>query len=132
MKKWNTLLNRRGTGNHEKFPTLPDGSRDIIRGWNHVEAWKQMEALLSTGKVKAIGVCNVCHCAGFSSLEAYLLEDSTASDIWKNCFLTVPWCRPSTRSKTTPACRSRRLWICARKRASTLWPTARWAAQAAP
>ncbi|RCI17102.1 hypothetical protein L249_1806 [Ophiocordyceps polyrhachis-furcata BCC 54312] len=53
---WPVLMNP--NGNDEKFPTLPDGSRDIIRGWNHVEAWKQMEALLATGKVKAIGVCN--------------------------------------------------------------------------
>ncbi|KAM4061181.1 aldo/keto reductase family protein [Hirsutella rhossiliensis] len=53
---WPILLNPQG--NHEKFPTLPDGSRDVVHGWNHVEAWKQMEALLSTGKVKAIGVCN--------------------------------------------------------------------------
>merc|ERR1712000_472281 len=35
-----------------------DGSRDVIQGWDHREAWKQMEALVSTGKVKAIGVCN--------------------------------------------------------------------------
>ncbi|GJN72311.1 H/ACA snoRNP pseudouridylase subunit [Purpureocillium lilacinum] len=53
---WPVLLNP--DGNHDKFPTLPDGSRDVVRDWNHVEAWKQMEALLSTGKVKAIGVCN--------------------------------------------------------------------------
>ncbi|UNI22283.1 H/ACA snoRNP pseudouridylase subunit [Purpureocillium takamizusanense] len=53
---WPVLLNPKG--NHDKFPTLPDGSRDVIRDWNHIEAWKQMEALLSTGKVKAIGVCN--------------------------------------------------------------------------
>lgn len=47
-------------GNHDKFPTLPDGSRDIIRDYNHVDTWKQMEKLLGTGKVKAIGVSNVC------------------------------------------------------------------------
>ncbi|CEJ91466.1 Putative D-galacturonic acid reductase [[Torrubiella] hemipterigena] len=53
---WPVLLNPEG--NDDKFPTLPDGSRDILRDWNHVEAWKQMEALVETGKVKAIGVCN--------------------------------------------------------------------------
>ncbi|KJZ74340.1 hypothetical protein HIM_06346 [Hirsutella minnesotensis 3608] len=53
---WPALLNPEG--NHEKFPTLPDGTRDVIQGWNHVEAWRQMEALMGTGKVKAIGVCN--------------------------------------------------------------------------
>ncbi|KAF5139053.1 D-galacturonate reductase [Metarhizium anisopliae] len=45
-------------GNDDKFPTLPDGSRDIIRDWNHVEAWKQMEQVFASGKAKAIGVCN--------------------------------------------------------------------------
>lgn len=57
QQHWPVLLNPEG--NDDKFPTLPDGSRDILRDWNHVEAWKQMEALVETGKVKAIGVCNV-------------------------------------------------------------------------
>lgn len=47
------------TGNDDKFPTRPDGSRDIIKEWNHVEAWKQMEEVFASGKAKAIGVCNV-------------------------------------------------------------------------
>ena len=46
-------------GNHDKFPTKEDGSRDIIRDHDHVETWKQMEKLLGTGKVKSIGVSNV-------------------------------------------------------------------------
>jgi diketogulonate reductase-like aldo/keto reductase len=46
-------------GNDDKFPKLPDGTRDIIRSYNHVDTWKQMEKLLGTGKTKAIGVCNV-------------------------------------------------------------------------
>ncbi|KPM39290.1 D-galacturonate reductase [Neonectria ditissima] len=54
---WPLLLNPEG--NHDKFPTLPDGSRDIIRSHNHVDTWKQMEKLVATGKTKAIGVCNV-------------------------------------------------------------------------
>ena len=45
-------------GNDDKFPKLPDGSRDLIRSWSHVETWLGMEKLLQTGKVKAIGVCN--------------------------------------------------------------------------
>ncbi|XWW94284.1 hypothetical protein V2A60_002227 [Cordyceps javanica] len=53
---WPVLLNP--NGNDDKFPTLPDGSRDIIRDWKHTEAWKQMEALLATGKVRGIGVSN--------------------------------------------------------------------------
>lgn len=46
-------------GNDDKFPKLPDGSRDIIHSHNHVDTWKQMEKLLEGGKVKAIGVSNV-------------------------------------------------------------------------
>ncbi|OIW30623.1 Aldo/keto reductase [Coniochaeta ligniaria NRRL 30616] len=53
---WPLLLNPEG--NDDKFPKLPDGSRDIIRDHNHVDTWKQMEKLLPGGKTKAIGVCN--------------------------------------------------------------------------
>ncbi|QPG93578.1 H/ACA snoRNP pseudouridylase subunit [Epichloe festucae Fl1] len=45
-------------GNDDKFPKKADGSRDIITGWDHVEAWKQMEDVFASGKAKAIGVCN--------------------------------------------------------------------------
>ncbi|KAL7815905.1 D-galacturonic acid reductase [Trichoderma aethiopicum] len=53
---WPVLLNPEG--NHDKFPTLPDGKRDVIWDYNHVDGWKQMEAVLATGKTKAIGVSN--------------------------------------------------------------------------
>ncbi|KAF8208255.1 NADP-dependent oxidoreductase domain-containing protein [Mycena galopus ATCC 62051] len=53
---WPLLMNPEG--NDDKFPKLPDGSRDIIRTHNHVDTWKMMEKLVATGKVKAIGVCN--------------------------------------------------------------------------
>jgi len=53
---WPLLMNPEG--NDEKFPKLPDGSRDIIRTHNHVDTWKLMEKLVATGKTKAIGVCN--------------------------------------------------------------------------
>jgi len=46
------------TGNHEKFPKLPDGSRDLVKDWSHISTWKSMEKLMATGKVKAIGVAN--------------------------------------------------------------------------
>ncbi|OBT72297.1 hypothetical protein VF21_07955 [Pseudogymnoascus sp. 05NY08] len=45
-------------GNHEKFPRLADGSRDLDKSQSHVETYKTMERLLKTGKVKAIGVAN--------------------------------------------------------------------------
>ncbi|KAI0153079.1 Aldo/keto reductase-like protein [Xylariaceae sp. FL1272] len=45
-------------GNDDRFPKLPDGSRDIVWSHDHVETWKDMEGLLKTGKTKAIGVCN--------------------------------------------------------------------------
>lgn len=45
-------------GNHPLFPKLEDGSRDLDREWSHVDTWKNMEKLVQTGKVKAIGVSN--------------------------------------------------------------------------
>lgn len=46
--------------NDIKFPTYPDGSRDLdlTLSWSHIQTWKQMEKLVGTGKMKAIGVCN--------------------------------------------------------------------------
>ncbi|KAI2615425.1 Aldo/keto reductase [Hypoxylon sp. NC1633] len=45
-------------GNDDRFPKLPDGSRDMSWDHDHVATWTQMEALLATGKVRGIGVCN--------------------------------------------------------------------------
>ncbi|KAH9897093.1 Aldo/keto reductase [Xylariomycetidae sp. FL2044] len=45
-------------GNDDRFPKLPDGSRDITWDHDHIATWKQMEALLGTGKTRSIGVCN--------------------------------------------------------------------------
>lgn len=47
-------------GNHELFPKLADGSRDIVHSHSHVTTWKSMEELIAKnpGKVKAIGVSN--------------------------------------------------------------------------
>ena len=45
-------------GNHEKFPKLPDGSRDLIRDRSHIDTYNDMAKLVSGGKVKAVGVCN--------------------------------------------------------------------------
>ena len=45
-------------GNHPLFPKHPDGSRDLDTELSHVQVWKNMEALLKTGKTKAIGVSN--------------------------------------------------------------------------
>ncbi|EER29679.1 H/ACA snoRNP pseudouridylase subunit [Coccidioides posadasii str. Silveira] len=45
-------------GNHPLFPKLPDGSRDIDWSRSHIDSYKDMEKLLASGKVKAIGVSN--------------------------------------------------------------------------
>ena len=45
-------------GNHEKFPKLPDGSRDLIRDRSHIDTYNDMAKLVPGGKVKAVGVCN--------------------------------------------------------------------------
>lgn len=36
----------------------PDGSRDLQTDWSYLQTWKELEKLLKTGKVKAIGVAN--------------------------------------------------------------------------
>ncbi|THH32093.1 hypothetical protein EUX98_g2092 [Antrodiella citrinella] len=53
---WPIALNPKG--NHPIFPTRPNGSRDVILDWPLKDTWKQMEELLKSGKVKAIGVSN--------------------------------------------------------------------------
>jgi glycerol 2-dehydrogenase (NADP+) len=56
LMHWPVAMN--ANGNHEKFPKLPDGSRDLDRDRSHVDTYKEMQKLVSGGKVKAIGVCN--------------------------------------------------------------------------
>jgi len=46
-------------GNHVLIPTRADGTRDIDEEWDIRETWKQLEAVLKKGKVKAIGVSNM-------------------------------------------------------------------------
>ncbi|KAG5642345.1 hypothetical protein DXG03_002969 [Asterophora parasitica] len=53
---WPVPLNP--NGNHPVFPTLPDGVRDVDHAWKLSDTWKQLEAVLKKGKVKAIGVSN--------------------------------------------------------------------------
>jgi glycerol 2-dehydrogenase (NADP+) len=45
-------------GNHPNLPKKPDGSRDLDTTWTYTQTWKQMEAVLATGKTRAIGVAN--------------------------------------------------------------------------
>jgi glycerol 2-dehydrogenase (NADP+) len=45
-------------GNHPNLPKHPDGTRDLDTSWTYTQTWKQMEAVLKTGKTKAIGVAN--------------------------------------------------------------------------
>ncbi|KAG0637920.1 NADP-dependent oxidoreductase domain-containing protein [Tuber brumale] len=56
LMHWPVPLNP--NGNHDKFPKLPDGSRDLQTDWTYIKTYKEMEKLLSTGKIKAIGVSN--------------------------------------------------------------------------
>ena len=55
---WFLTFTNSPNGNDPKFPKLPDGSRDLDKSWSHVQTWKEMEKVLKTGKVKAIGVAN--------------------------------------------------------------------------
>jgi len=45
-------------GNDPKFPTRPDGSRDIDEEWKLSDTWKQFEDVQRAGKAKLIGVSN--------------------------------------------------------------------------
>lgn len=56
LMHWPIAMNP--NGNHDTFPKHPDGSRDLVPERSHVETYRDMEKLLKTGKVKAIGVCN--------------------------------------------------------------------------
>ncbi|KAE8158764.1 NADP-dependent oxidoreductase domain-containing protein [Aspergillus tamarii] len=56
LMHWPLAMNP--NGNHPLFPKHEDGSRDIVHSHSHVETWKNMEKLLTTNKVKAIGVSN--------------------------------------------------------------------------
>ncbi|KAF8512554.1 Aldo/keto reductase [Hysterangium stoloniferum] len=56
LMHWPVPLNP--NGNHYKFPTLPNGLRDVVKSWSLADTWKQMEKVLKDGRVKAIGVSN--------------------------------------------------------------------------
>ncbi|GAB7355710.1 hypothetical protein MBLNU459_g6409t1 [Dothideomycetes sp. NU459] len=56
LMHWPVPMNPKG--NDPKFPKHADGSRDLDTSWSHTQTWKEMEKVLKTGKVKAIGVAN--------------------------------------------------------------------------
>ncbi|KIY04146.1 uncharacterized protein Z520_00838 [Fonsecaea multimorphosa CBS 102226] len=56
LMHWPLVMNP--NGNHDTIPRLPDGRRDLLTDWTHVQTYQKMEQLLPHGKVKAIGVAN--------------------------------------------------------------------------
>ncbi|KAI9742014.1 MAG: hypothetical protein M1834_000403 [Cirrosporium novae-zelandiae] len=56
LMHWPCPMNPKGS--HPLFPKHPDGSRDLDSSWTWQQTYKDMEKLLATGKVKAIGVAN--------------------------------------------------------------------------
>lgn len=56
LMHWPLVMNP--NGNHDTIPRLPDGRRDLLTDWTHVQTYQAMEQLLPGGKVKAIGVAN--------------------------------------------------------------------------
>ena len=56
LMHWPVPMNK--DGNDERLPKLPDGSRDLDHNWSYLQTWKEMEKLMKTGKVRAIGVAN--------------------------------------------------------------------------
>ncbi|KAK9447577.1 NADP-dependent oxidoreductase domain-containing protein [Limtongia smithiae] len=53
---WPVSMNEHG--NDPRFPSLPDGSRDLDKDWDFVKTWEIMQKLPATGKTRAIGVSN--------------------------------------------------------------------------
>ncbi|ABN65453.1 Aldo/keto reductase [Scheffersomyces stipitis CBS 6054] len=53
---WPVFLNP--NGNDPKFPTLPNGKRDIVTDWNFVKTYELLQPLVALGKTKSIGVSN--------------------------------------------------------------------------
>ncbi|TFY81272.1 hypothetical protein EWM64_g2738 [Hericium alpestre] len=66
LMHWPIPLNPNGS--HPLIPLRPDGKRDIDDAWDIKDTWKQLEALLKKGKVRAIGVSNFSQ----KTLEAFL------------------------------------------------------------
>lgn len=58
LMHWPVTMNAKG--NNDRFPTKPDGSRDITprSEWDHTQTYAELEKLVATGKTKAIGVSN--------------------------------------------------------------------------
>lgn len=55
LMHWPVGLNPEG--NHDKFPTLPSGKRDIIHDWDFIKTWEKMQELVGNGTT-SIGVSN--------------------------------------------------------------------------
>lgn len=53
---WPVCLNPEG--NDPKFPSRPDGSRDVLVDWAPAKTWELMQPLVAKGLTKAIGVSN--------------------------------------------------------------------------
>ncbi|GMG39321.1 unnamed protein product [Ambrosiozyma monospora] len=58
LMHWPVAMNH--NGNDRWYPTKPDGSTDIVdpEEWSYLDTYKEMQKLLKTGKVKAIGISN--------------------------------------------------------------------------
>lgn len=56
LMHWPVPLNP--NGNHPNFPKLENGKRDILQDWNFIKTYNEMQKLLDTHKVRAIGVSN--------------------------------------------------------------------------
>lgn len=56
LMHWPVPLNP--NGNDPKFPTLPNGNRDILHDWDFIKTYAGLQELLDTGLTKSIGVSN--------------------------------------------------------------------------
>jgi len=71
LMHWPIPMNPKG--DDPKFPKRPDGSRDLDDSWTYIQTWHEMQKLLATGKVKAIGLSN----SSIPFIEALLADPHT-------------------------------------------------------
>lgn len=69
---------------HWPSSTDPDDLKKHYPDWNFLDTWREMQKLLGTGKVKAIGVSNF----GITNLEKLLNDETTK--VSRNITTTSP------------------------------------------
>jgi glycerol 2-dehydrogenase (NADP+) len=62
---------------HWPCSTDPNDSKKMLKGWDFVDTWREMQKLLGSGKVKNVGVSNF----GIKQLERLINDPSCKVDV---------------------------------------------------